>query len=162
MAERDPSTKPPDDAATETGNRDEAQPWGAGADPPLARWRRRAIWAAGAVVAVAALVIGWPVIETVIPRAVTGIFAGGETPPDPALTRLAMRIEALESTVARLDGRIAAAAARAGAALPQAEAARLGRRIAALETRPAPRPPPPDARIAPLAERVDALASRIA
>ena len=163
MAERDPSTPPPDAAATETGSRDEPQPWGAGAAALRAWRRRRAVWiAAASVFAVAAIAVAWPAVETLVPRAVTEIFSGGETPPDPALDRLAMRIQALESTVARLDGRIAAAAATAGAALPQSEAARLGQRIAALETRPAPRPPPPDARIAPLVERVDALASRLA
>ncbi len=161
MAERDPSAAPPDDAAPDTEDR--PQPWGAGAAALRAWRRRRAVWiAAVAVFAVAAIAIAWPAVETLVPRAVTGIFAGGEAPPDPALARLAMRIEALESAVARFDGRIAAAAARAGAALPQAEAARLGRRIAALETRPAPRPPPPDARIAPLVERVEALARRVA
>ena len=161
MAERDTSTRPSEAAAQENGNRDEPQPWGAGADPPLARWRRRAIWAAAAVAVLAALVVGWPVVESVLPRAVTDIFAEEDAPPDPALTGLATRIEALESALARLDGRIAATAATAGAALPRSDARRLDRRIAALETRPAPRPPPPDGRIAPLAERVDALARRL-
>lgn len=163
MAERDPSTEPPDGAATETGSPDEPQPWGAGAAALRAWRRRRAVWiAAASVFAVAAIAVAWPAVESLVPRAVTDIFSGGETPPDPALAGLAIRIEALESTVAGLDGRIAAAAATAGAAMPHSEAARLGGRISALETRPAPRPPPPDARIAPLVERVDALASRVA
>ena len=159
MAERDASP-PPDRAADETGN--EPQPWGAGAASPYAQWRRRAVWAAGAAIVLAAIAIGWPAIETLMPRAVTEIFAGGEAPADPETTALAMRIEALESAVAGLDGRIAAAAAKAGASLPRAGAARLDARIAALETRPAPRPAPPDRRIAPLVERVEALSGRLA
>ncbi len=158
MAERDASPPPPDRAADETGN----QPWGAGAASPYAQWRRRAVWAAGAAIVLAAIAIGWPAIETIMPRAVTEIFASGEAPADPETVALAMRIEALESAVAGLDGRIAAAAAKAGASLPRADAARLDARIAALETRPAPRPPPPDRRIAPLVERVEALAGRLA
>ena len=158
MAERDASPPPPDRAADETGN----QPWGAGAASPYAQWRRRAVWAAMAAIVLAAIAIGWPAIETIMPRAVTEIFASGEAPADPETVALAMRIEALESAVAGLDGRIAAAAAKAGASLPRADAARLDARIAALETRPAPRPPPPDRRIAPLVERVEALAGRLA
>ena len=162
MAERDASPPPPDRAADETGN----QPWGAGAASPYAQWRRRAVWAAMAAIVLAAIAIGWPAIETIMPRAVTEIFASGEAPADPETFAFAMRIEALESAVAGLDGRIAAAAATAGASLPRADAARLDARIAALETRPAPRPaprpPPPDRRIAPLVERVEALAGRLA
>ena len=158
MAERDASPPPPDRAADETGN----QPWGAGAASPYAQWRRRAVWAAGAAIVLAAIAIGWPAIETLMPRAVTEIFASGEAPADPDSIPLAMRIEALESAIAGLDGRIAAAAAKAGASLPRADAARLDARIAALETRPAPSPPPPDRRIAPLVERVEALSGRLA
>ena len=159
MAERDEPNRPPGEAEGRTA--DEPQPWGAGAAPPYARWRRHAVWVAGAAIVVAALAIGWPVVETLLPRAVTEIFADEDAPPDPALTALAMRIETLESAVARLDGRIAATAAAAGGALPRSDAARLGARIEALETRPAPRPPPRDPRIAPLAERVQALAGRL-
>ena len=161
MAERDETNRPPGEAEIRTADGDEPQPWGAGAAPPYARWRRRAIWAAGAAIVVAALAIGWPVVETVLPRAFTQIFAGEDESPDAALTALARRIESLESAVARLDGRVAATAATAGAALPRSDAARLGTRIEALETRPAPRPAPPDRRIAPLAERVQALAGRL-
>ena len=165
MAGRDPSTPPPDRAADEAGNG--PQPWGAGAASPYARWRRRGVWAAAAVVVLAAVAIGWSAIESVMPRAVTdifasgGIFASGDAPADPETAVLAMRIEALESAVAGLDGRIAAAAAKAGASMPRSEAARLDARVAALETRPAPRPPPPDLRVAPLVERVEALAARL-
>ena len=151
MAERD--TSPPDETATPGA--DEPQPWGAGADPPLARWRRRALWGGGAVCVLAALAFAWPAVESVLPRAATGLFGGGA---EEAPSALEARVAALETAIARLDGRIAAAAGTAGAALPRPDAARLADRIAALETRPAP---PPDRRIAPLAARIDGLARRL-
>ena len=160
MAEPRDRNRPPDAAPDTDG--DEPQPWGAGAAPPGARWRRRAIWAgAGAVVAVVALAVGWPLVAPLMPRAVTAMFEDAKTTPDPELASLGARIQALESAVARLDGRIAATAATARAALPQSEAARLGGRIEALETRPAPGPPAPDKRIEPLVGRVDSLAGRL-
>jgi len=158
----DPNNRnpPPDDAPGMDS--DEPQPWGAGAAPPGARWRRRALWAgAGIVLAVLAVAVGWSLIGPLMPRSVTEIFAGGTTRPDPELAALGKRIEALETLAARLDGRIASAAATAKAALPRSEAARLGARVKTLETRPAPPPPAPDKRMAPLVERVEALAGRL-
>ena len=160
MADPDDRSRPPDDRP-DTGG-DEPQPWGAGAAPPGARWRRRAIWAgAVAVVVVVAVGVGWPLVAPLMPRAVTAMFEEAKPTPDPELASLGARIEALETAVARLDGRIAATAATARAALPQSEAARLGSRIEALETRPAPGPPAPDERVDPLVERVDSLAGRL-
>ena len=160
MAETDDRNPPPDEAAG--ADTDEPQPWGAGAAPPRARWRRWAIWAgAGVVAIVLAVAVGWPAVGPLLPDSVTGIFADRPTPPDPELATLGVRTGALESAVAGLDGRIASAAATAKAALPRSEAARLGNRIEALETRPAPLPPAPDGRIAPLAERVESLAARL-
>ncbi len=144
--------RPPDDAAGP--DRDEPQPWGAGAAPLRRRW---AVWAAGgAVLAAAAIALGWPLISPLMPRAVTDLFADAEAPPDPAITALAVRTEALEGEVARLRNDLSAAAAQAGAAAPRSEAAQLAARIEALENRPAP--PSHDERIAVLAERVEALA----
>ena len=158
MAEPDNRNPPPDDAPE--ADRDEPQPWGAGAAPPRARWQRLAVWAgAGVVLVVVAATLAWPLVGPLLPRAVTAMFEDAEPPPE--LAALGARIEALESAAARLDGRIAAAAATARAALPKSEAARLGTRIGALETRPAPLPPTPDGRIAPLVERVEALAGRL-
>ncbi len=160
MADPDDRNLPPDDAPDTDS--DEPQPWGAGAASPGARWRRRALWAGGVAVAVVvAVVVGWQFVAPLMPRAVTGMFEDAEPSPDPELASLGARIEALESTVARLDGHSAATAATAKAALPRSEAARLGTRIEALETRPAPGPTAPDKRIDPLVERVDALASRL-
>ena len=70
MAERD--TSPTDETAAPTDPGDEPQPWGAGAASPLARWRRQAIWAGGAIALLAAIALLWPAIETVLPRAATG------------------------------------------------------------------------------------------
>lgn len=160
MADPDDRNRPRDDAPDTDG--DEPQPWGAGAAPPGARWRRRALWAGTAVVAVVvAVAIGWPLVAPLMPRAVTAMFEDAKPTPDPELASLGARIEALESAVAGLDGRIAATAATARASLPQSEAARLGSRIEALETRPAPGPPAPDKRVDPLVERVDSLAGRL-
>ncbi len=160
MAEPDDRNRSPDDPPDTDG--DAPQAWGAGAAPPGARWRRRALWAgAVAVAVVVAVAVGWPLVAPLMPRAVTAMFEDAEPAPDPELASLGARIEALESAVARLDGRIAATAATARAALPQSEAAGLGTRIEALETRPAPGPPTPDKRIDPLVERVDALTGRL-
>ena len=158
MAETDNRNRPPDDTAG--AERDEPQPWGAGAAPPRARWQRLAVWTgAGVVLVVVAATLAWPLVGPLLPRAVTAMFEDAEPPPE--LTALGARIEVLERAAARLDGRIAAAAATAKAALPQSEAARLGTRIGALETRPAPLPPAPNGRVAPLVERVEALAGRL-
>ena len=160
MADPDDRKFPPGDVP-DTDD-DEPQPWGAGAAPPGARWRRRALWAGAAAVAVVvAVTVGWPSVAPLMPDAVTALFEDADPSPDPEQASLGARIEALESAVARLDGRIASAAATAGAALPRSDAARLGTRIEALETRPAPSPPAPDKRIDPLLEKVDALGGRL-
>ena len=160
MADPDDRKFPPGDVP-DTDD-DEPQPWGAGAAPPGARWRRRALWAGAAAVAVVvAVTVGWPSVAPLMPGTVTALFEDADPSPDPELASLGARIEALESAVARLDGRVASAAATAGAALPQSDAARLGTRIEALETRPAPSPPAPDKRIDPLLEKVDALGGRL-
>ena len=160
MADPEDRKFPPGNVPDTDG--DEPQPWGAGAAPPGARWRRRALWAGAAVVAVVvAVTVGWPSVAPLMPGTVTALFEDGAPSPDPELASLGARIEALESAVARLDGRIASAAATARAALPQSDAARLAARIEALETRPTPGPPAPDKRIDPLAQKVDALGRRL-
>ena len=160
MADPDDRKFPPGDVP-DTDD-DEPQPWGAGAAPPGARWRRRALWAGAAAVAVVvAVTVGWPSVAPLMPGTVTALFEDADPSPDPELASFGARIEALEAAVARLDGRVADAAATARAALPQSDAARLGIRIEALETRPAPGPPAPDKRIDPLVEKVDALGGRL-
>ena len=160
MADPDDRKFPPGDVP-DTDD-DEPQPWGAGAAPPGARWRRRALWAGAAAVAVVvAVTVGWPSVAPLMPGTVTALFEDADPSPDPELASLGARIEALEAAVARVEGRVASAAATAGAALPQSDAARLGTRIEALETRPAPSPPAPDKRIDPLVGKVDALGGRL-
>lgn len=160
MADPDDRKFPPGDVP-DTDD-DEPQPWGAGAAPPGARWRRRALWAGAAAVAVVvAVTVGWPSVAPLMPGTVTALFEDADPSRDPELASLGARIEALEAAVARVEGRVASAAATARAALPQSDAARLGTRIEALETRPAPSPPAPDKRIDPLVEKVDALGGRL-
>ncbi len=160
MAERDDRDTTRGDPRGTDG--DEPQPWGAGAGPPRARWRRWAPWGgAGVVLVLIAIAVGWPWVGSLMPRSVTAMFEETEPRPDPAQAALEARVEALETAAARLDGRVASATATAKGALPKGEAARLGARIEALETRPAPPPPAPDGRVAPLAERVEALAARL-
>ena len=160
MADPDDRKFPPGDVP-DTDD-DEPQPWGAGAAPPGARWRRRALWAGAAAVAVVvAVTVGWPSVAPLMPGTVTALFEDADPSPDPELASLGARIGALEAAVARVEGRVASAAATAGAALPQSDAARLGTRIEALETRPAPSPPAPDKRIDPLVGKVDALGGRL-
>ena len=160
MAERDDRDPLREDAPGTDG--DEPQPWGAGAGPPRARWRRWAPWSgAGVVLVLFAIAVGWPWAGSLMPRSVTAMFEETEPRLDPAQARLEARVGALETAAARLDGRVASATATAKAALPKAEAARLGARIEALETRPAPPPRARDGRIAPLVERVEALTARL-
>ncbi len=160
MADPDDRKFPPGDVP-DTDD-DEPQPWGAGAAPPGARWRRRALWAGAAAVAVVvAVTVGWPSVAPLMPGTVTALFEDADPSRDPELASLGARIEALEAAVARVEGGVASATATARAALPQSDAAQLGTRIEALETRPAPGPPAPDKRIDPLVEKVDALGGRL-